>query len=89
MTRLQRLLCVLLGAVSAVVSGAAYAVHAESEEGRRSLVSAERSHVRWLEVRVLEVAAQGRVRELQARTAALKEAIATADAAITRARASQ
>jgi hypothetical protein len=87
MTRLQRILCVLLTAITAGATVTAYSVHAEAEEGRRAIVAAEESRVRWLEVRVLEVAAEGRLRELQARTVSLREAIATADAALARARA--
>ena len=89
MTRLQRILCVLLGGITAAASGTAYVVHAEAEEGRRALATAERTYVRWLEVRVQEVAAQGRLRELQARTFALRQAIASADHALAQARGSQ
>ncbi len=89
MTRLQRFLCVALGSVMVAVCATALGVHAEAEEGRRALVAAERSHVRWLEVQVLAVEAEGRVRDLVLRTTALKAAIAAADRAVAQARASQ
>jgi hypothetical protein len=54
-------------------------VHRRADEGRRALADAERTHVTWLEGQVREVAAEARLRDLQARYATLRRETAASE----------
>jgi type II secretory pathway component PulK len=75
-TRLQRLLCLVLGILATAAVVAATLVHNRAEAGRRALDEADRAHVGWFEQRVGEAAALARLRDLRARQTALRLATA-------------
>ncbi len=72
MTRLQRLLCLVLGVLAAAAIAAAVLVHERAESGRAALAKADRAHLAWFDARIEELAARTRLRDLAARRAQLR-----------------
>jgi hypothetical protein len=72
MTRLQRVLCLMLGLLASAAVGAAILVHGRAEAGRTALAEADQAHLAWFDARTEEGAAGARLRDLAAQEAELR-----------------